>query len=140
MRLIPIALVSGLALLAPVTGSAQPASTFDDLAPALPVGTKVRIEDRAGARTAGRLAAMTSDEIAIDTRAGERRFPRDAVRSVARVRGGYGRRGALSMWVVPTGEISATTPDDVAPFFDPGNDKPYRHPQFYRVPRGVRGV
>lgn len=52
----------------------------------------------------------------------------------------YGRRGALSMWVVPSGEISATTPDDVAPFFDPGNDKPYRHPQFYRVPRGVRGV
>ena len=23
-------------------------------------------------------------------------------------------------------------------FLDPGNDKAYRHPQFYKVPRGVR--
>ena len=29
-------------------------------------------------------------------------------------------------------------PEDVGPFFDPGNDKPYRHPQFYSAPRGVR--
>jgi len=26
----------------------------------------------------------------------------------------------------------------MGPFFDPGNDKPYRHPQFYKVPRGVK--
>jgi ring-1,2-phenylacetyl-CoA epoxidase subunit PaaB len=26
----------------------------------------------------------------------------------------------------------------MGPFFDPGNDKPYRHPQFYKIPRGVR--
>ena len=24
--------------------------------------------------------------------------------------------------------------------FDPGSDKAYRHPQFYKVPRGVRGL
>jgi ring-1,2-phenylacetyl-CoA epoxidase subunit PaaB len=51
----------------------------------------------------------------------------------------YARRGeAVSIWVVPSGSITASTPDDMGPFFDPGNDKAYRHPQFYKVPRGVR--
>src|SRR3954469_24301244 len=51
----------------------------------------------------------------------------------------YARRGeAVSIWVVPSAAISASTPDDMGPFFDPGNDKPYRHPQFYKVPRGIR--
>ena len=51
----------------------------------------------------------------------------------------YARRGeAVSIWVVPSAEITASTPEDMGPFFDPGNDKPYRHPQFYKVPRGVR--
>jgi len=51
----------------------------------------------------------------------------------------YARRGeAVSIWVVPSIEITASTPDDMGPFFDPGNDKPYRHPQFYKVPRGIR--
>jgi ring-1,2-phenylacetyl-CoA epoxidase subunit PaaB len=31
-----------------------------------------------------------------------------------------------------------STPEDMGPFFDPGNDKAYRHPQFYKVPKGVR--
>ena len=26
---------------------------------------------------------------------------------------------------------------DAGPFFDPGIDKPYRHPQFYMTPKGV---
>jgi hypothetical protein len=25
------------------------------------------------------------------------------------------------------------------PFFDPGADKVYRHPQFYKIPRGLKG-
>jgi ring-1,2-phenylacetyl-CoA epoxidase subunit PaaB len=50
----------------------------------------------------------------------------------------YGRRGAVSMWVVPTDAITASSPDDAGPFFDPADDKPYRHPQFYKTPRGVR--
>ena len=51
----------------------------------------------------------------------------------------YARRGeAVSIWVVPSESITASTPEDMGPFFDPGNDKPYRHPQFYKVPRGVR--
>lgn len=53
----------------------------------------------------------------------------------------YSRRGAVkSIWVVPAAEITASTTDDAAPFFDPANDKVYRHPQFYKVPRGLKGL
>lgn len=65
----------------------------------------------------------------------------DAAHAMQNARDVYGRRGkVLSMWVVPTEAISATTPDDAGPFFEPGSDKPYRHPHFYKVPRGVKGV
>lgn len=53
----------------------------------------------------------------------------------------YTRRNeAVNLWVVPSEAITASQPDDVGPFFDPAADKVYRHPQFYKVPRGVRGV
>jgi ring-1,2-phenylacetyl-CoA epoxidase subunit PaaB len=45
---------------------------------------------------------------------------------------------AVNLWVVPSAAIVASAPSDAGPFFDPGNDKPYRHPQFYIAPRGVR--
>ena len=40
--------------------------------------------------------------------------------------------------MVPSAVITAERPDDMGPFIDTGNDKAYRHPQFYKVPRGVR--
>ena len=53
----------------------------------------------------------------------------------------YARRGGvISLWVVPSGAITASSPGESGPFFDPGADKAYRHPQFYKVPRGVRGL
>lgn len=65
----------------------------------------------------------------------------DAEHALQNARDVYSRRGeAISIWVVPAVTITASTPEDVGPFFDPANDKAYRHPQFYRVPRGVRGV
>lgn len=48
------------------------------------------------------------------------------------------RREASNLWVVPTDAITASTPEDVGPFFDPANDKPYRYPNYYKVPRGVK--
>ena len=63
----------------------------------------------------------------------------DAEQALLNARDVYGRRGALSMWVVPAIQITATSPDDAGPFFDPGDDKIYRHPQFYKTPRGVKG-
>jgi len=65
----------------------------------------------------------------------------DAEQALQNARDVYSRRGeAVSIWVVPSMAITASTPEDVGSFFEPANDKAYRHPQFYRVPRGVRGV
>ena len=63
----------------------------------------------------------------------------DAEQALQNARDVYARRGeGNNIWVVPSTAITASTPDDMGPFFDPGNDKPYRHPQFYKVPKGVR--
>lgn len=63
----------------------------------------------------------------------------DAELALQNARDVYTRRGeAVSLWVVPSAAISASSPSESGPFFDPGNDKAYRHPQFYFVPKGVR--
>jgi len=63
----------------------------------------------------------------------------DAEMALQNARDVYTRRGeAVSLWVVPAAAIVASSPSDSGPFFDPGNDKPYRHPQFYKTPRGVK--
>ena len=63
----------------------------------------------------------------------------DAESALQNARDGYARRReAKSIWVVPSTAITASSPEDVGPFFDPADDKPYRHPQFYKAPRGVR--
>ena len=63
----------------------------------------------------------------------------DAEHALQNARDVYARRGeGNNIWVVPAHVITASTPEDMGPFLDPGNDKPYRHPQFYKVPRGVR--
>jgi ring-1,2-phenylacetyl-CoA epoxidase subunit PaaB len=51
----------------------------------------------------------------------------------------YTRRNeGTSVWVVPAQVITASTPEEVGAFFDPANDKVYRHPTFYNVPEGVK--
>ena len=63
----------------------------------------------------------------------------DAELALQNARDVYARRGeAVNLWVVPSTAITASAPSDAGPFFDPGNDKAYRHPQFYAAPRGVR--
>jgi ring-1,2-phenylacetyl-CoA epoxidase subunit PaaB len=63
----------------------------------------------------------------------------DAEHALQNARDVYARRGeAVNLWVVPSAAITASAPSDAGPFFDPGNEKAYRHPQFYKVPRGVR--
>lgn len=48
------------------------------------------------------------------------------------------RREGTSIWVVPSNMISATTEADAESFFDPADDKAYRHPTFYTIPDGVK--
>jgi ring-1,2-phenylacetyl-CoA epoxidase subunit PaaB len=63
----------------------------------------------------------------------------DAELALQSARDVYARRGGVvSVWVVPSAAIVASSPEEQGPFFDPADDKPYRHPQFYRTPRGVR--
>ncbi len=63
----------------------------------------------------------------------------DEEMALQNARDAYARRNeGISIWVVESKHITASTPEDMGPFFDPANDKPYRHPQFYSVPRGVK--
>ena len=50
------------------------------------------------------------------------------------------RQEGVSIWVVPATEITATSPEDEGPFFEPAEDKVYRHPTFYPVPDGVENL
>jgi ring-1,2-phenylacetyl-CoA epoxidase subunit PaaB len=56
-----------------------------------------------------------------------------------------GRRGldhvhvgeGASIWVVESRHICASQESDVAAFYDPMDDKPYRHATHYTLPDGV---
>jgi ring-1,2-phenylacetyl-CoA epoxidase subunit PaaB len=62
----------------------------------------------------------------------------DAELALQNARDVYSRRGeAVSIWVVPSAAIVASSPEDRGPFFDPADDQPYRHPQFCKPRRGV---
>jgi ring-1,2-phenylacetyl-CoA epoxidase subunit PaaB len=63
----------------------------------------------------------------------------DAAMAVRNARDVYTRRGeGVSIWVVPSSAIVASSPDEKDPFFDPALDKVYRHPTFYDVPEGAK--
>jgi ring-1,2-phenylacetyl-CoA epoxidase subunit PaaB len=50
----------------------------------------------------------------------------------------YTRRNeGVSIWVVAATDITASSPDEKDPFFDPSGDKVYRHPTFYDIPDDV---
>lgn len=62
----------------------------------------------------------------------------DATMAVENARDVYTRRNeGVSIWVVPSTAITASSPDDKAALFDPAADKVYRHPTFYDVPDDV---
>ena len=64
----------------------------------------------------------------------------DAEMALQNARDVYARRGTvISIWVAPTAAIAATSPSDEHPFFNPADDKAYRHPQFYKIPKSVKG-
>ena len=46
----------------------------------------------------------------------------------------YSRRNeGVSIWVVRSADIVASSPDERDSFFEPSGDKVYRHPTFYEV-------
>jgi ring-1,2-phenylacetyl-CoA epoxidase subunit PaaB len=43
----------------------------------------------------------------------------------------------VSIWVVPSSEITASSPADKDMLYEPSNDKVYRHPTFYNIPEEI---
>ena len=65
----------------------------------------------------------------------------DARMALENARDVYARRGeGVSLWVVPSAAITASEPGDRESFFDPADDKVYRHPTFYDIPPEVKNI
>ena len=63
----------------------------------------------------------------------------DAQMAIENARDVYTRRNeGVSIWVVESKHIHATNPDDAESFYEPANDKVYRHPTFYDLPDEVK--
>jgi ring-1,2-phenylacetyl-CoA epoxidase subunit PaaB len=53
----------------------------------------------------------------------------------------YTRRNeGVSIWIVLSSAIVASSPEDIGPFFEPANDKVYRHPTFYQIPDALGNI
>jgi ring-1,2-phenylacetyl-CoA epoxidase subunit PaaB len=62
----------------------------------------------------------------------------DGEMAVRHARDLYTRRNeGVSIWVVRSQEVVASSPDEKDPFFAPSGDKVYRHPTFYEIPDDV---
>jgi ring-1,2-phenylacetyl-CoA epoxidase subunit PaaB len=65
----------------------------------------------------------------------------DAAMAIENARDVYTRRNeGVSIWVVESKYITASNPEDSGAFFDPANDKVYRHPTFYNLPDEVKHI
>ena len=59
----------------------------------------------------------------------------DATMAIENARDVYTRRmEGVSIWVVESQHIHASNPDDAESFYEPAEDKIYRHPTFYDLP------
>ena len=59
----------------------------------------------------------------------------DAKMAIENARDVYTRRQeGVSLWVVPSVEITASNPEENGELFDPAENKIYRHPTFYVLP------
>lgn len=62
----------------------------------------------------------------------------DAGMALRNARDVYTRRNeGLSIWVVPSAAITASSPEEAGAFFEPAESKVYRHPTFFEIPDDV---
>jgi ring-1,2-phenylacetyl-CoA epoxidase subunit PaaB len=62
----------------------------------------------------------------------------DAQMAIENARDVYTRRmEGVSIWVVESKYIHASNPEEADSFYEPANDKVYRHPTFYDLPDEV---
>ena len=63
----------------------------------------------------------------------------DAQMAIENARDVYTRRQeGVSIWVVESKHIHASSPDEAENFYEPANDKVYRYPTFYDLPDEVQ--
>ena len=63
----------------------------------------------------------------------------DAEMAIENARDVYTRRQeGVSIWVVESNYIHASNPDEAESFYEPANDKVYRHPTFYDLPDEIK--
>lgn len=59
----------------------------------------------------------------------------DAETAIRHARDVYTRRNeGVSIWVVEAEHISASSPSDKGPMYEPARSKVYRHPSFFDIP------
>ncbi len=62
----------------------------------------------------------------------------DAEMALTNARDVYTRRSeGVSIWVVKSTDIVASSPEDRGSFYEPSDDKLYRHPTFFELPDEV---
>ena len=65
----------------------------------------------------------------------------DAELALRNARDVYTRRNeGMSIWVVPSAQLVASSPEEKDPFFTSSADKVYRHPTFYEIADGVPNI
>jgi ring-1,2-phenylacetyl-CoA epoxidase subunit PaaB len=65
----------------------------------------------------------------------------DAKMALENARDVYTRRmEGVSIWAIESVNVHASNPDDAASFFEPAEDKIYRHPTFYTVPEEIKNM
>lgn len=65
----------------------------------------------------------------------------DAEMAISNARDVYTRRNeGVSIWVIPSSAIVASSPDEKGALFDPARDKVYRHPTFFPIPEEVKNI
>jgi ring-1,2-phenylacetyl-CoA epoxidase subunit PaaB len=62
----------------------------------------------------------------------------DAQMAIENARDVYTRRmEGVSIWAVESKFVHASNPDEAGEFFEPAEDKVYRHPTFYDIPEAI---
>ena len=65
----------------------------------------------------------------------------DSEQALEYARDCYTRRSeGVSIWVMRSEDITASQEDDSDSFYDPSDDKPYRHATYYKLPEAVNNM
>ncbi len=128
-------------------GASKTPVKVDKAARTVPTPTKTS-DKKAAKSTAGAQTVQTAEwplwEVFVRSKAGLDHkhcgslHAADPKMAIQMARDVYTRRQeGTSIWVVRSDQITASDPGDKDMYFDPAEDKVYRHPTFYKLPQAV---